>query len=204
MRSDAGHVAALVASEMGWWWLSHAASLAAKAGVARRVFCSDEAPLPAGRFDAVLVDAPCSGSGVLRRFGRTVDFAAGAGDADLDDVLDAHSALRSARDRDAGDADLDDVLDAHAALRRARDRDADARSGVPSAGVETPATRRPVAMPGGMPGGGPEISGERTARDTARPFGGPAADMPRPGGGPDDSRRPGGAGERGGAGARSA
>ena len=102
---------------------------AAKAGVARRVFCSDEAPLPAGRFNAVLVDAPCSGSGVLRRFGRTVDFAAGAGDADLDDVLDAHAALRRARDRGAGDADLDDVLDAHAALRRARDRVADARSG---------------------------------------------------------------------------
>ena len=102
---------------------------AAKAGVARRVFCSDEAPLPAGPFDVVLVDAPCSGSGVLRRFGRTVDFAAGAGDADLDGVLDAHAALRRARDRNAGDADLDDVLDAHAALRRARDRVADARSG---------------------------------------------------------------------------
>ena len=104
---------------------------AAKAGVARRVFCSDEAPLPAGRdfFDAVLVDAPCSGSGVLRRFGRTVDFAAGAGDADLDDVLDAHAALRRARDRVAdarsGEA-LAELAELQLAiLRRAADAAAD-------------------------------------------------------------------------------
>ena len=102
---------------------------AAKAGVARRVFCSDEAPLPAGRFDVVLVDAPCSGSGVLRRFGRTVDFAAGAGDADLDDVLDAHAALRRARDRVAdarsGEA-LAELAELQLAiLRRAADAAAD-------------------------------------------------------------------------------
>ena len=103
---------------------------AAKAGVARRVFCSDEAPIPAGQlFDAVLVDAPCSGSGVLRRFGRTVDFAAGAGDADLDDVLDAHAALRRARDRDAdarsGEA-LAELAELQLAiLRRAADAAAD-------------------------------------------------------------------------------
>ncbi|EOD34291.1 hypothetical protein EMIHUDRAFT_201999 [Emiliania huxleyi CCMP1516] len=41
-----------------------------RAGVAVR--CSDGESIPDAAFDLVLVDAPCSGSGVLRRLGRTL------------------------------------------------------------------------------------------------------------------------------------
>ncbi|EOD27634.1 hypothetical protein EMIHUDRAFT_235513 [Emiliania huxleyi CCMP1516] len=47
---------------------------ARRAGVVVR--CSDGESIPDAAFDLVLVDAPCSGSGVLRRLGRTVTPAA--------------------------------------------------------------------------------------------------------------------------------
>ena len=57
---------------------------ARRAGVS--VQCTD-GTLPDATFDLVLVDAPCSGSGVLRRLGRTMSFDL-AGD-DAEDLVDA-------------------------------------------------------------------------------------------------------------------
>ena len=49
-----------------------------RAGVS--VQCTDGVTLPDATFDLVLVDAPCSGSGVLRRLGRTMSFDVADGD----------------------------------------------------------------------------------------------------------------------------
>ena len=94
---------------------------ARKAGVAEAVATTDATPLPRGRaFDLVLVDAPCSGSGVLRRLGRTADFAPADSPADADDrapaAVDAHAARRARRDR-AADREAGAALSRLAALQ---------------------------------------------------------------------------------------
>jgi len=76
------------------------------------VRCSDGESIPDAAFDLVLVDAPCSGSGVLRRLGRTVTPAA---------APPAAAAARAAAGEDAGQA-----CDELAARRRRRDRAAHA------------------------------------------------------------------------------
>ena len=92
---------------------------ARRAGVS--VQCTD-GTLPDATFDLVLVDAPCSGSGVLRRLGRTISFDVANGD-DLD-----LAARRRRRDR-AVHARADDALADFARLQLSLLRDAAARCG---------------------------------------------------------------------------
>jgi 16S rRNA (cytosine967-C5)-methyltransferase len=92
---------------------------ARRAGVS--VQCTD-GTLPDATFDLVLVDAPCSGSGVLRRLGRTMSFDVADGDeADL-------AERRRRRDR-AVHARADGALADFARLQLSLLRDAAARCG---------------------------------------------------------------------------
>ena len=91
---------------------------ARRAGVS--VQSTDGVTLPDATFDLVLVDAPCSGSGVLRRLGRTMSFDVADGDEkDL-------AARRRRRDR-AVHARADDALADLARLQLSLLRDAAAR-----------------------------------------------------------------------------
>ena len=94
---------------------------ARRAGVS--VQCTD-GTLPDATFDLVLVDAPCSGSGVLRRLGRTMSFDVADGDDDEDDL----AARRRRRDR-VVHARADDALADFARLQLSLLRDAAARCG---------------------------------------------------------------------------
>ena len=93
---------------------------AKRAGVS--VQCTD-GTLPDATFDLVLVDAPCSGSGVLRRLGRTMSFDVADGD-DEEDL----AARRRRRDR-AVHARADAALADFARLQLSLLRDAAARCG---------------------------------------------------------------------------
>ena len=93
---------------------------ARRAGVS--VQCTD-GTLPDATFDLVLVDAPCSGSGVLRRLGRTMSFDVADGDDDEDDL----AARRRRRDR--VHARADDALADFTRLQLSLLRDAAARCG---------------------------------------------------------------------------
>ena len=95
---------------------------ARRAGVS--VQCTDGATLPDATFDLVLVDAPCSGSGVLRRLGRTMSFDVADGDDDEDDL----AARRRRRDR-VVHARADDALADFTRLQLSLLRDAAARCG---------------------------------------------------------------------------
>ena len=92
---------------------------ARRAGVS--VQCTD-GTLPDATFDLVLVDAPCSGSGVLRRLGRTMSFD--VADGDEEDL-----ALRRRRRDHAVHARADDALAEFARLQLSLLRDAAARCG---------------------------------------------------------------------------
>ena len=94
---------------------------ARRAGVS--VQCTD-GTLPDATFDLVLVDAPCSGSGVLRRLGRTMSFDVADGDDDEDDL----AARRRRRDR-VVHARADDALADFTRLQLSLLRDAAARCG---------------------------------------------------------------------------
>ena len=94
---------------------------ARRAGVS--VQCTDGVTLPDATFDLVLVDAPCSGSGVLRRLGRTMSFDVADGDEESD-----LAARRLRRDR-AVHARADDALADLARLQLSLLRDAAARCG---------------------------------------------------------------------------
>ena len=91
---------------------------ARRAGVS--VQCTD-GTLPDATFDLVLVDAPCSGSGVLRRLGRTISFDVADGDEERD-----LAARRRRRDR-AVHARADEELAGFAQLQVSLLRDAAAR-----------------------------------------------------------------------------
>ena len=60
------------------------------------VQCTD-GTLPDATFDLVLVDAPCSGSGVLRRLGRTMSFDVADGD-DEEDLAAARRRFEARRE----------------------------------------------------------------------------------------------------------
>ena len=92
---------------------------ARRAGVS--VQCTDGVTLPDATFDLVLVDAPCSGSGVLRRLGRTMSFDVADGD-DEEDL----AARRRRRDR-AVHARANEELAGFAQLQISLLRDAAAR-----------------------------------------------------------------------------
>uniref|UniRef100_A0A7S3ZRR6 SAM-dependent MTase RsmB/NOP-type domain-containing protein n=1 Tax=Pelagomonas calceolata TaxID=35677 RepID=A0A7S3ZRR6_9STRA len=92
---------------------------ARRAGVS--VQCTD-GTLPDATFDLVLVDAPCSGSGVLRRLGRTMSFD--VADGDEEDL----AARRRSRDR-VVHARADDALADFARLQLSLLRNAAARCG---------------------------------------------------------------------------
>ena len=94
---------------------------ARRAGVS--VQCTDGVTLPDATFDLVLVDAPCSGSGVLRRLGRTMSF-----DVADDDGEESLAARRRRRDR-AVHARADDALADFARLQLSLLREAAARCG---------------------------------------------------------------------------
>ena len=92
---------------------------ARRAGVS--VQCTDGVTLPDATFDLVLVDAPCSGSGVLRRLGRTMCFDV-AGDDEERDL-----AARRRRNDRAVHARADEELAGFAQLQISLLRDAAAR-----------------------------------------------------------------------------
>ena len=94
---------------------------ARRAGVS--VQCTDGTLPDDATFDLVLVDAPCSGSGVLRRLGRTMSFDVADGD-DEEDL----AARRRRRDR-AVHARADAALADFARLQLSLLRDAAARCG---------------------------------------------------------------------------
>jgi 16S rRNA C967 or C1407 C5-methylase (RsmB/RsmF family) len=94
---------------------------AKRAGVS--VQCTESVTLPDATFDLVLVDAPCSGSGVLRRLGRTMSFDVADGDEERD-----LAARRRRRDR-AVHARVDEELTGFAQLQISLLRDAAARCG---------------------------------------------------------------------------
>lgn len=93
---------------------------ARRAGVS--VQCTDGATLPDATFELVLVDAPCSGSGVLRRLGRTMSFDV-ADEEEENDLV----ARRRRRDREVH-ARADEALASFADLQLSLLRDAAARS----------------------------------------------------------------------------
>jgi len=94
---------------------------ARRAGVS--VQCTDGVTLPDATFDLVLVDAPCSGSGVLRRLGRTMSFDVADGD-DEEDL----AAARQRRDRAVHER-ADDALADFARLQLSLLTEAAARCG---------------------------------------------------------------------------
>ena len=94
---------------------------ARRAGVS--VQCTDGVTLPDATFDLVLVDAPCSGSGVLRRLGRTMGFDVADGDEEED------LAARRRRRDTVIHARADEELAGFAQLQISLLRDAAARCG---------------------------------------------------------------------------